>query len=355
MKRLAAGITGFGIVAVFAGLGLFAAYAAGGAAGDRVPGDTIRDRIRDRMEQRRLERVPRLGGAASVPGAAPGYESIVIAGKTRTFMRYTPNRVLGKKAPVVFALHGAKGTADRLAGYLGLNEVADREGFVVVYPQGEKNRWNDGRAADKAGGGEVSSANDFEFLNGLADALIVQGVADPNRVYLLGVSNGGFMAFNAACDATSRFAAYVSVIASMPVEAIAKCKPARSVSVMMINGTADELITFDGGAGKFGISGNAPPMEVAKHFAGLAGCKSVSAMALPDADPKDGTRVSLSSWGGCVPGSGVEFYAVDGGGHQAPARSKAASGFVLDMFLGPRSHDIDTAEAAWAFFKGLGR
>ncbi|MEQ1697718.1 MAG: PHB depolymerase family esterase [Hyphomicrobiaceae bacterium] len=346
MKRLVAGITG---------LGMLAAFAASCCAQDRVPGDVIRDRIRDRMEQRRLERVPILGGAAKVPGAAPGYESIVIAGKTRTFMRYTPNRVLGKKAPVVFALHGAKGTADRLAGYLGLNDVADREGFVVVYPQGEKNRWNDGRAADKTGGGEASDANDFEFLNRLADALVVQGVADRNRIYMLGVSNGGFMAFNAACNVASRFAAYASVIASMPVEAIAKCKPGRAVPVMMINATADELIKIDGGPGKFGISGNAPPMDVAKHFAELAGCKSVSAMALPDADPKDGTRVSLSSWGGCVPGSGIEFYAVDGGGHQAPARGKVTGGFVLDMFLGTRSHDIDTAEAAWAFFRGLGK
>lgn len=346
MKRLLAAILGFGVFAVFA---------ASGIAQDRVPGDTIRDRIRDRMEQRRLERVPQLGGAAKVPGAAPGYESIVIAGKPRTFMRYTPNRVLGKKAPVVFALHGAKGTADKLQGYLGLNEVADREGFVVVYPQGEKNRWNDGRAADKTGGGEASSANDFEFLNGLADALIVQGVADPNRIYMLGVSNGGFMAFNAACNDSSRFAAYASVIASMPVDAIAKCKPSRAVPLMMINGTADELIRFDGATGKFGINGNAPPMEVAKHFAGLSGCKSVSAIALPDADPKDGTRVSLSSWSGCMPGSAVEFYVVDGGGHQAPARGKVTGGFVLEMFLGTRSHDIDTAEAAWVFFKGVGR
>ena len=343
------------LVAGIAGLGIVAAFAAGSAAQDRVPGDTIRDRIRDRMEQRRLERVPRLGGTAKVPGAVPGYESIVIAGKTRTFMRYTPSRVLGQKAPVVFALHGAKGTADKLQGYLGLNAVADREGFVVVYPQGEQNRWNDGRKPEQTKAPEVSDANDFEFLNALADALVVQGVADPNRIFMMGLSNGGFMTFNVACNNASRFAAYASVIASMPVEAIAKCKPSRAVPLMMINGTADEFIRFDGATGKYGINGNAPPMDVAKHFAGLGGCKSVSATALPDADPKDGTRVTLSSWSGCAPGREVEFYAVEGGGHQAPARSKVTGGMVLEMFLGTRSHDMDTAEAVWAFFKGFGR
>ena len=207
MKRLAA--------AMFA-LALAGAWAGAGWAQDRMSGDAIRDRIRDRMEQRRLERAPMLGGGQSEPGVGLGFESIVIGGKTRAFLRYTPNRLLGKRAPVVFALHGAKGTADRVSGYLGLNAVADREGFVVVYPQGDKSRWNDGRTADKAGGAEVSTANDNEFLNGLADALIVQGVADRERLYLLGISNGGFMGLTLACDSASRFVAYAAVMASLP-------------------------------------------------------------------------------------------------------------------------------------------
>lgn len=337
------------------GLALLAVYAASGVAQDRISGDAIRDRIRDRMEQRRLERVPLLSGASNEPGGGIGFESIVIAGKTRTFLRFTPNRLLGKKSPVVFALHGAKGTADRVSGYLGLNAVAEREGFVVVYPQGEKNRWNDGRAAGKAGGSEVSSANDVEFLNGLADALIVQGVADANRLYMLGISNGGFMGFTLACHGASRFAAYAGVIASMPVEAVSKCQPGRAVPVMMINGTADEIIRYDGGPGKFGINGNAPPMDVALRFASLSGCRSLSAVPLPDTDPNDGTKVVVTSWSGCGPGGGVMMYSVEGGGHQAPARGKTGGGVVLEMFLGARSRDFDTAEAAWAFFKDFRR
>ena len=125
---------------------------------------------------------------------------------------------------------------------------------------------------------------------------------------------------------------------------------------MMINGTADELIRFDGAPGKFGINGNAPPMDVARRFATLAGCAGLSASPLPDADPSDGTKVILTSWSGCAPGSGVMFYAVEGGGHQAPSRGKTTvGGLVYEMFAGPRSHDIDTAEAAWAFFKDFKR
>ena len=344
MKRLMAAAAGLALVTILSPPGL---------SEDRVPGASIRDRIQDRMEKKRLERVPRLGSAANTPGAKPGYESIVIHGYVRTFMRYTPNAVLvaGKRSPVVFALHGAMSTADKIQGYLGLNAVADREGFVVVYPQGDNNRWNDGPPARLTDDGDYSAADDVGFLTGLADALVVQGVADPKHLYLTGVSNGGFMALRLACSQTSPFAAIGTVIASMPADAAAKCKPSGLVPLIMINGTDDEIVRFDGGNGKFGVSGNAPPMDVASSFATRSGCKTATETQLPDADPKDSTTVVLRAWTGCYPGGAVEFYTVKGGGHQAPAIGPKSGGVLLDTFGGTRSHDIDSAETIWKFFK----
>lgn len=343
--------------AVAAGLACHLAFATAGLAQDGITGDAIRDRIRDRMEQKRLERAPKIGGGSKVAGSGVASETIVIKGQVRTFMRYTPNRVLiaGKRVPVVFALHGAKGTADKLQGYLGMNTVADREGFIVVYPQGDKNRWNDGRTVEETAAREVSQADDIEFLNSLADALVAQGVADPKRIYMTGLSNGGFMSLALACSDASRFAAYGPVIASMPARNLTPCKPVRPVPVVMINGTADEFIRFDGAKSKYGGNGGAPPLEVAGHFARLAACKASNETALPDVDGKDGTRVTLRSWTGCRAGAGVAFYTVTGGGHQAPAMGSASAGVILDMFLGTRSRDLDTAEAVWGFFKGYAR
>lgn len=339
--------------------GVIAGIAAGaGAAGaePRVPGNAIRDRILERMEQRRLERVPQIY-AATRAGAPAGYEAVNINGRIRVFKRYTPNRLLGsnRRVPVVFALHGAKGTADRLQAYLGLDAVAERDGFIVVYPEGEKHRWNDGRPPEVTGGNEFSTAADTAFINGLADALVTAGVADPNQMYLLGVSNGGFMGFTIACSGASRFAGFAAVIASMPADRLSTCKPGRPVPLVMINGTADSVIRFDGGPGRFGIRGNARPLAVAQHFAGLNGCADERSVELPDRAPKDRTRVTLTTWTGCDPKAGVSFYTVSGGGHQAPARSTVAGSRLLDILLGPRSRDLDTAEAVWAFFKGLRR
>ena len=222
-------------------------------------------------------------------------------------------------------------------------------------PQGENNRWNDGRNAAVKGGNDTSNADDVGFLNSLADSLVAQGAADPARLYIVGLSNGGFMSLTLACDDESRFAGYGGVIASMSQPVKANCAPKRPVPVVMINGSDDQLVRFDGGNGKFGITGNAPPGDVAKHFAALGGCTGATDAALPDVDPKDATTVTKTTWAGCKAGSGVEFYTVLGGGHQAPAMGTTAGSVVLDMFLGTRSHDIDTAETVWGFLKRFSR
>ena len=123
----------------------------------------------------------------------------------------------------------------------------------------------------------------------------------------------------------------------------------------MINGTSDSLVRYDGGAGRLGISGNAAPLEAAAFMAGLNGCASVTDFAMPAREPADPTSVTRRVWNGCKPGGGVEFYTVKGGGHQAPVIGAASSGVVLEMFLGTRSHQIDTAETMWDFFKRAGQ
>jgi polyhydroxybutyrate depolymerase len=341
---------GLAMAAVFA-VGLLAPLS---SAQDRISGGEIRDRIRERIEKRRIERAPAIGSARKVPGASPGQDSIVVSGVTRTFVRFTPNAVLlaGKRAPVVVALHGGNGSADKLQSYLGLNALAEREGFIVVYPQGIDGTWNDGREASVAGKKtERSEGDDVAFLNALSDSLVVQGVADPKRLYLMGLSNGGFMTLRMACEEASRFAAFAPVIASMPLSAKATCKPGRARPVILINGMDDPLVRYDGAPGKLGLSGNFPVPELASFLATLNGCSKSSDAALPDRDPQDGTSVSQRTFSGCNAGGDVQLYSVQGGGHQPPVSGKSTPSVGLDATLGPRSRDIDTGQTVWDFFK----
>jgi polyhydroxybutyrate depolymerase len=323
---------------------------------------TVRARIREKIEQFRSQRQER--GAerrdekrSDAGGAASGSKSITVNGVARSYIVHMPEAGAAKSGPlpVVFALHGAKGTASKIQSYLGLDRVADREGFVAVYPQGIDNTWNDGRADSARASKRTQPGDDVAFLNALADDLVNQGVADSRRIYISGLSNGGFMSLRMACEGGAKFAAYAPVIASTPQGSKDQCRWPKPLAVVMINGTADPLVRFDGADGKFGLGGNFAPPALADYFAGINGCKGKDTTSLADRDTSDSSTVSVSAWGGCRAGGAVSMYTVNGGGHQAPATSGGREAWLADKFLGPRNHDIDTAEVIWAFFQRFSR
>jgi polyhydroxybutyrate depolymerase len=195
----------------------------------------------------------------------------------------------------------------------------------------------------------ASTADDVAFLNALVDNLIAKGIADPKRVYISGLSNGGFMAMRMACEAPERFAAFAQVIASAPLNARDTCRPARPLPMLMINGTDDTLVKFAATAaaaqGSFGAN------ELAAFWATRNGCTTSADSALPDLDPQDKSSVTLRRYVGCKSGGEVEFLTVKGGGHQPPSQGSVRNYPLLRGILGVRNHDIDTAETFWAFFK----
>ena len=103
-------------------------------------------------------------------------------------------------APTVIVLHGAFSSAAWTARHYGFAEAAAARGFAAVFPQGLRGCWNDGRNPFPW------RANDVAFLKVLAGELMAEGVADPSRIYLAGVSNGGMMAMRMLCEASDLFA-----------------------------------------------------------------------------------------------------------------------------------------------------
>jgi len=91
--------------------------------------------------------------------------------------------------------------------------------------------------------------DDMGFLTGMIDKLITETGVDPGRVFATGSSRGGSMAFRLALEAPSRFRAVAAVSANVPTPENFKCKPAGhgTSSVMIMNGTKDPLVPFDGG------------------------------------------------------------------------------------------------------------
>jgi polyhydroxybutyrate depolymerase len=136
-------------------------------------------------------------------------------------------------APTVIVLHGAFSSAAWTARHYGFAEAAAARGFAAVFPQGLRGCWNDGRNPFPW------RANDVAFLKVLAGELMAEGVADPSRIYLAGVSNGGMMAMRMLCEASDLFAGAGTIIANMPMAIGAKCQPPRPMPIVMFNGSAD--------------------------------------------------------------------------------------------------------------------
>lgn len=276
----------------------------------------------------------------ALPGLEPG--RLVVDGRERTWLAST----LQPGAPLVISLHGRFGDAAAQARRTGMLELARREGFTVVFPDGVRRSWNDARAIGPAA---EQGVDDLGFLSALIDHFAARG-ADPRRVYLLGMSNGGFMALTAACRLSEKVAAVGSVTGTVSRALEADCAMARPVPTVLFLGTEDPLVPFDGGVVARDRGEVLGGVASAGFLAAKNGCAGPPASELlPDLDPADGTRVERWRWEGCP--APVELHVVQGGGHTWPT----GQGYDGPPPTGRVTRDVDASEAAWAFFRRFSR
>jgi len=149
---------------------------------------------------------------------------------------------------LLLLLHGGAGSGDRLARHLRaqVDRLLRARGWVVAFPDGVGHSWNDGRH-DVDATAHREGVDDVGYLRALARDLVRRLQLDPTRVYVAGISNGGFMAQRLACEASDTFAGAVAVTAQLSVDLAATCRPARPIAVAWINGTGDPIVPYQGG------------------------------------------------------------------------------------------------------------
>lgn len=143
---------------------------------------------------------------------------------------------------LLFVLHGNGGNGAGMASATRFHEFADRERIVVAYPDGLAGAWNCVRGIP----GYPETPDDVSFLADMAAELERVYGTDPERTYVVGYSNGGFMARRLACDAPDRFAAFVAVAAGGFAGLDGICTPAAPVSIAFVHGTADTNVPWGG-------------------------------------------------------------------------------------------------------------
>ena len=259
-------------------------------------------------------------------------------------------------APLVLVLHGNTQQGKDMRTRTSWPDVARREGFAALFPNGLNRAWADFRGdAERAGRSPPAGTDDVAFLTALIAKFVHDGVADPKRIYVTGVSNGGHMTLTLACSHAELFAAAASVIASFTDTMLAACKPSRPIPMLLMNGTADPLIAYNGGRGtsRYAVPNVVSTATTIAFWRKNNGCAAADGRStkLPDKDKHDSSTVTRID-SDCPDGHDVVLYRVDGGGHRMPGSFPDARFVrVVDALLGPQNHDIDGAETIWAFFK----
>jgi polyhydroxybutyrate depolymerase len=280
-------------------------------------------------------------------------DSINIDGVTRTFIAQLPET---KLAPLVIVLHGKTQTGADMVTRTSWPLVAKRDQFAVIFPDGLDHAWADDRPdARRAGRGPPKGTDDVAFIAKLIEKYVADGSADPKRVYITGISNGGAMTMTLVCARADLFAAAASVIMNLTDESAGVCHPQRAVPMLVMNGTADPLIPYEGGRGTsyFAAAGFWSTARTLDFWRRANGCDTQDAAAsdLDDRNPADQSTVTRIS-SNCPQGRDVVLYRVNGGGHRMPGHFPDAHfPRVAAAILGPQNGDIDGADTIWAFFK----
>jgi polyhydroxybutyrate depolymerase len=250
---------------------------------------------------------------ASAPAqAVTGRLNIEVAGQKRTALFVEPERLKRSPRTAIIVLHGANnGSGRRIQANLGLDEMLKASGAVAVYPDALDGAWNVNGDA---------GPDDPAFLRALAARLVADGVADRRKIFLIGVSTGGMLALRMGCQAPDYLAGVGALIAGLPAKWAAACKPS-PLAFLLVNGTANPLVPFQGGPVKLpGFKDDVVSAEATMApFAAANDCSSQRNLhEFPDRDPSDGSRVIMERLIGCK--RMVELVRVEGGGHTLPGR-----------------------------------
>jgi len=261
-----------------------------------------------------------------------------------------------EKRPLVVVLHGAGASAEQVLGLafppspLSLwLEIAAREQLVVIAPDAGKGGWSDCFAPDA----RVARKDDVGFIGALVEHAIAHHDVDPARVYLIGVSRGGWMAYAVATAIPEKLAAFSVVLAGMPPPGRGKA-PTKPLPALIFGCTADPLIRYHGGKHWYapGFVPSVRSIEDSVHaWRALAGLPDTpEVVRLAASDPRGRTSVTRFMWGQAPDGLQVGLYRIDGAGHAEPSRLKRYPRF-LNWLTGLQNADLEVAEAAWAFFR----
>ena len=268
-------------------------------------------------------------------------------GERRMFLSYTPKDPgqLSGSRPLIIVLHGGGGTARQISRgtFRRFDRWADEYGFYVVYPNAIEKIWD-------TGGGRISEnlsprRDDLGFLEHVIDQIAAKHPIDKSRVFATGISRGGHASFMLACR-SNKVRAIAPVAMNLPRQLTADCKKAKPTGVLLINGTADPLVPFEGGR----VTALGKPRDLVESadqtlaiFGRRNGCGGIAGQRRID-EAKDGTVIEHLVWR-CSKAPMANFRVI-GGGHTWPSEKSV----LPERIVGRVSREIVATDQIVQFF-----
>ena len=231
---------------------------------------------------------------------------------------------------LVLDFHGNTWNATQQALLDNMKSAADERGLIVVYPNGVSLSWNAGSCCGVAATTEV---NDVGYVSALIDKLAEDYCIDPARVFVTGMSNGGFLAHRLGCELSDKVAAIAPVAGDIGIP-LENCDPPRKVPVMDFHGTFDAVVPYVGGT-----IYNFPSVEASVgRWRTIDACTDATDVTYDKGDSQ------CVTWTGCADGTEVTLCTITGGGHTWPGGTPVPA-------LGWTTMDLDATNAMLDFFE----
>lgn len=259
---------------------------------------------------------------------------MVIDGNKRSFLTYIPSANKSSNMPLVISLHGGFASPKGMFHLADFRPIAEREKFIVVCPA-SKHFWHDGA--------NLHGIDDVKFIDELITYMIKTYHVDADRVYITGISNGGFMTTRLACQLHNHIAAIAVVAATLDVgEGYDLEKP---LPVLYMHGTKDPIVSYNGGKlfGRRIFS----HQQIIKKWIALNNCDTIPRVTnIPDA-AHDGTSIIKEEYHNPQNGLKVVSYTINNGGHTWPGGWQYFPKFIV----GKTTRNLNACEEIWNFFK----
>jgi|TARA_B110000503_G_C7134937_1_gene408401 polyhydroxybutyrate depolymerase len=276
-----------------------------------------------------------IGFAFSISAQQTINGSMIHDGIQRDYILYIPAIYDGNTdVPLILNFHGFGSNANQQLVYGDFRDIADKEGFLLVHPEGTllngNQHWNVGSFTIG------STTDDVSFTEALIDELANQYAINLDRVYATGMSNGGYMSFLLACQLSEKIAAVASVTGSMTPETYNACNAQHPTPILQIHGTSDSTVPYNGDTWTRSIE------DVISYWANYNNCETnPTTKALADIDPSDGSTVEHIVYIDGDNGLTTEHMKVIGGGHTWPGSAFNFPG---------TNYDINASMEIWQFF-----